>query len=32
MMIFILIAGTYTPVTVPIVLGDKVGWFLLGLV
>lgn len=31
MMIFILIAGTYTPVCM-IVLGDKVGWFLLGLV
>lgn len=31
MMIFILIAGTYTPVCM-IVLGDKVGWSLLGLV
>lgn len=31
MMIFILIAGTYTPVCM-IVLGDKVGWFRLGLV
>ncbi len=31
MMIFILIAGTYTPVCM-IVLGDKVGWCLLGLV
>ena len=31
MMIFILIAGTYTPVCM-IVLGDKTGWILLGLV
>lgn len=31
MMIFILIAGTYTPVCL-IVLGDKTGWGLLGLV
>lgn len=31
MMIFILIAGTYTPVCM-IVLGDKTGWFLLALV
>lgn len=31
MMIFILIAGTYTPVCM-IVLGDRTGWFLLALV
>ena len=31
MMIFILIAGTYTPVCM-LVLGDKTGWFLLALV
>lgn len=31
MMIFILIAGTYTPVCL-VVLGDKTGWVLLGLV
>lgn len=31
MMIFILIAGTYTPVCL-IVLGDRTGWMLLGLV
>ena len=31
MMIFVLIAGTYTPVCL-IVLGDETGWFLLGLV
>ena len=31
MMIFVLIAGTYTPVCF-IVLGDETGWFLLGLV
>jgi hemolysin III len=31
MMIFILIAGTYTPVCL-IVLGDRTGWLLLGLV
>ena len=30
-MIFILIAGTYTPVCV-LVLGDKTGWSLLALV
>ena len=31
MMIFVLIAGTYTPVCL-IVLGDHTGWNLLGLV
>ena len=31
MMIFVLIAGTYTPVCL-IVLGNQTGWFLLGLV
>ena len=31
MMIFVLIAGTYTPVCM-VVLGDHTGWMLLGLV